>query len=357
MTLVLTISTIVNLSIWLLLTLLTRISKKTSEVSENKRITTLICSKNNAKNLSKHIPEIIDTLTTEDQVLIVNDFSTDESEFVIEKLISEYPQIRSLTPSKDIVGKKQAIVDGFNEVNSQFIQLTDSDCTPISNKWSQSHLNQIKNYDVILGYGPFIKENNWINNWQRWECAFIALQYMGFSKAGFAYMGVGRNIFLNMNVVKGINVDDLNPEIASGDDDFLIQYIQKRKGKITINLDPNSFFYSPAQKNMSDYIRQKKRHLSSSSKYPTHIKIMLSILPISHIIFWVLCAILCWSLPKLIVQTIVYRWFALYFLQFFNLKKFHSPDLWKFTAFFDIGLLLYYVYFSFSGLTNNKNKW
>ena len=71
--------------------------------------------------------------------------------------------------------------------------------------------------------------------------------------------------------------------ISSGDDDLFIQEAAKKKN-YTINIDPETFCYSEAEKTWKDWMTQKSRHYTTAGRYNVIKKMMLGIYPLSLLI-------------------------------------------------------------------------
>jgi hypothetical protein len=87
-------------------------------------------------------------------------------------------------------------------------------------------------------------------------------------------MGVGRNLsyrrelfFLNKGFATHLN-------LASGDDDIFVNETANAKNT-GVETDPGSFTYSETERRWSDWVRQKRRHLTTSSFYQQSTKLIL----------------------------------------------------------------------------------
>ncbi len=317
----------------------------------DKKSDVLVCAKNEADKLEK----LVDNITNQKgllKLIIANDYSNDNTELVLQTLKETHQNLYDFIPSIDISGKKQAIIEGIDRSNAEYIAFTDADCLPLSNHWLEKMLGQIDKQDAVLGYSPMLRKKGLLNAWQRWETSFIGLQYLAMAKLGLAYMGVGRNLLIRKRSIEFLELKDLRASLSGGDDDFLVQYLNRQK--ININVDPESFVYTNSCTKWSEYIRQKQRHLSASSQYPILIQSILFLFSFSHLVWFLLFVISLFTQPLVAFNLLCVRWFVLYFCQYFNTRKLDVSDLWKWTAVFDIALVFFFVFFTFFFRSNTK---
>jgi hypothetical protein len=110
-------------------------------------------------------------------------------------------------------------------------------------------------------------------------------------------MGVGRNVAYTQDTFFNTNGFKSHYSIASGDDDLFIQEATKNKENYTVQIDPESYMFSPAKRTLQEWIKQKSRHFSTTPKYKFIKKLLLAIYPISLILAWI-------SFVSLILQEV-----------------------------------------------------
>ena len=258
--------------------------------------TVLICSRNEAENLARHLPEILEqTYTGTFEVLVVNDASRDDSMLVLEKLGKKYAHLKVLNLSKkDGPGKKNALTRGIVVAKYDHLLLTDADCRPASALWLANMMEVLcakPETEIVLGYGPTISEAGFLNKWARFETLNTAVQYLSFAAAGFAYMGVGRNLSWKKKTFERANGFAEHLDLASGDDDLFVNQAAA-KTNVALCVTPESFMYSRGKNEWTQWFRQKKRHLSTGTRYrPVH-RILLGSIALTHVLHYTLLLIL-----------------------------------------------------------------
>ena len=100
-------------------------------------------------------------------------------------------------------------------------------------------------------------------------------------------MGVGRNLAYTSNVYYGNNGFMSHIQLPSGDDDLFVNQAATSKN-VTTCLAPNAFTYSQPKRSFRDWIRQKRRHVSTSKFYKPLHKFLLGTYYVFTLLFWVI---------------------------------------------------------------------
>ena len=93
--------------------------------------------------------------------------------------------------------------------------------------------------------------------------------------------------------------------LPSGDDDLFIQQVAQ-KSNYTINIDPETFCFSPAAPSWKRWVRQKSRHYTTSNQYKVIKKLLLGIYPVSLLLLWISFVILMFKLDFRIISGILF---------------------------------------------------
>ncbi len=278
------------------------IAKEKTRVTDrsfNQPVSVIIAAHNEAENLSRFLPSVLEQDYPVFEVIVVDDRSSDETETVLAIFKQKYPHLRTSfikDTGKLKRGKKLALTLGIKAAQYDYLLLTDADCKPASNQWIKSMSSDFSKADVVLGYGPYFTQKGWLNKWIRYETSSIALQYMGYAKASVPYMGIGRNLAYKKQLFTEHKGFMTHAHLPSGDDDLFINEISS-KANITYNVSPDSFVYSIPQSNWKNWKRQKQRHLSSFSRYRKKHLILLSLETYSRIGFYLLLPVVLMLFP------------------------------------------------------------
>lgn len=259
-------------------------------------VSIIIAARNESDNLFKNLPIILDQAYSEFEVIVVNNQSLDDSSWLLMAFCRQYKNLRVIEVKKNRhlrPGKKFPVSIGIKGAKYEHLLLIDADCKPNSKFWIKEMVGcMIQKNQVVLGYGPHIRTKQWWNKLFRFDTAWIAMNYFSFSLFGLPYMGVGRNLAYTKSAFNSVQGFKSHYSIISGDDDLFIQDVSKTS-KISIQISENSHCYSPSAENLRNWIRQKKRHHSTSKKYNLFKKSLLGIYPLSLILVVVSFVYLC----------------------------------------------------------------
>ena len=237
--------------------------------SAERPVSIIICARNEAKNLEKNLPRILNQNYRSYEVIVVNDNSTDQTQNILLKFHIKNPILQSLdiTNKPKGSGKKPALAAGIRAARHDVLLFTDADCQPTSKNWLREMQELIKDkVEIGLGYGPYFSEKGFLNKFIRFETIFTAIQYFSFALAGHPYMGVGRNLIYKKRLFEDAGGFDKHAHLLSGDDDLFINEVATTDN-IGILTKKNSFVYSAPKKSWKAYFRQKTRHLSTGKHY------------------------------------------------------------------------------------------
>ncbi len=324
-----------------------------------KPVSVIICAKNEEQHLIKNLPPVLTQDYPEYEVIVVDDYSQDESKIVLEEYEKKYPHLRIITVKEDRpykIGKKFPLTLGIKGAKYDTVVLTDADCVPASDQWLKEISAQFTDKaEIVLGYGAYEKLPGLLNKLIRYDTFIIAMQYFSFALKGKAYMGVGRNLAYKTNVFFRNKGFANHTHIASGDDDLFIHRVAK-KDNVAIVYSYESHTISTPKKTFTEWAWQKKRHLTTASLYRTSVKLFLGYVYLLPVLFYLLITILAvmqyaiYILPGLIlfrsiIQLIVYRKAMI---------KLNEKDLLYYTPFLEILFIFIqpYLYIS-SKLTKN----
>jgi len=263
--------------------------KKHRDPVEQFPVSVIICARNEAENLREHIPTFCLQDYPDFEVLVVNDRSDDNSSQLLEQLQKEFPQLRVLEHrSNEATGKKAALRFGIENAQHEIILLSDADCLPTSNQWIKKMTAAFdEDTDLVLGFGPYEKRKGLLNGFIQYETYLTAIQYFSWAESGLAYMGVGRNLAYRKSAFLSSDLFENSKQLASGDDDLLVQQITSSTNTKSVWLTEASTV-SKAPKTFEQWRRQKIRHLSTGTHYTKEIQARLSVFSLSQILFYLL---------------------------------------------------------------------
>jgi cellulose synthase/poly-beta-1,6-N-acetylglucosamine synthase-like glycosyltransferase len=339
--------------------------KKFPEVIKSKEpVSVIICARNEADNLQNFLPSILEQDYPDYEVIVVNDCSEDNSYDILGKFLKQYPHLKVSTVNKDpkfTHNKKFAQFIGIKAAKNEILLFTDADCHPESARWLEGMASDFEEKtNFVLGYGGYRREKGLLNSYIRYDCMTIAMQYLGMAIRGVPYMGVGRNLAYRRSVFFGNKGFGSHNHVISGDDDLLINSIARGRNTV-VEFRPETHTRSIPCSEVSDWILQKKRHLTTAPYYKLRDKILLIAEPLTRILFYVSAIVLLsfiflwpWVLAlfmlRLISQFLIFAGAA---------KKLNEPGLLGYLLFFDIfsPLINSIIYLSNTRNNPGKNRW
>ena len=327
----------------------------------NQPISIILCAKNEIENLKQNIPLLLAQKYFNFEIVVVNDQSSDNSLLYLESISKKYNNLNILNIDNFVnhsEGKKFALTLGIKTAKHDHLLLTDADCKPDSNEWVKKMSRNFNKSDIILGFGGYKKEQGLLNKIIRYDTFNVAQQYLSFSLRDHTYMGVGRNLAYKKSLFFDNKGFASHIHIPSGDDDLFIQEISKGK-KVSIEIDTNSHTTSEVSNSLNEWVYQKRRHLSTSPMYKWKFKLLLSIYPISQLLF-MFGIITLYAVnydTKLILILIAVRFVSSYIINFNSMKQLNTYDLYWIHPIYEILNLLVQGNFVLLNMFKKPKKW
>ena len=339
--------------------------KQSTKLEQTSSVSIIVCAKNEAENIKNLLPILAQQEYFSFELILVDDGSTDDTLqqlYLFEKahLDSSF-KIKIISIDKnDSKGKKTALAKGIHTAQNQIILLTDADCQPTSNHWvSQMSTRFSQKTEIVLGYGAYEKMNNsFLNKLIRFETLLTALQYFSYALDKKTYMGVGRNLAYKKDVfIKARGFDGHN-HIISGDDDlFVSQIASDTNTEICDHKD--AFTVSKPHTNFKQWIRQKRRHITTASHYKPSIQFLLSIFFITQFFIYVLASI------SLISQTFNFIILPLFLIRLIfwyatigkTAARLNEKDLIAFGPLYEISIIFIQLYIFIKNIISPPKHW
>ena len=101
-------------------------------------VSVIVYAQNDAENLVKYLPKILNQAYPEFEVIVVNDDSTDDSKDILSVLETQYKNLyHTYVPegSRNLSHKKLALTLGIKAARYDIVVFTNANCDPKSNEW------------------------------------------------------------------------------------------------------------------------------------------------------------------------------------------------------------------------------
>ncbi|WP_223583855.1 glycosyltransferase [Sphingobacterium sp. GVS05A] len=322
-------------------------------------LSVIICAHNEQDNLREFLPSILNQDYANFEVIVVNDFSTDETPWVLQEFDEQYAHLKIVDIKEHIRlkhGKKFAVSMGIKASKYETLVFTDADCAPQSDQWLKEVASAFRpETEIVLGYSPYFKKRGLLNLLIRFETSHTAMSYLSYALKGDAYMGVGRNMAYKKDLFFRNKGFAAHMHIKSGDDDL---FVNQNATAINVNiaLASAAIVYSAPKTTWKSYYKQKARHSGASTIYKKRHQRMLGTQLVSAVLFYL----------TLIAATIAFPafWYVpltAYLLRLFTqwavftsiYKKLEVKELIWWLPLVDF---IYYFYICINGLFSRKKK-
>lgn len=325
-------------------------------------LSVIICARNEAANLERYLPAVLEQDYFDFEVVVVNDRSWDGTKDLLEAFSQRYKHLKVVTigeGGKFIAGKKFAATMGIKAATNEWLVFTDADCIPASKNWlSGMQQSQDAHEEIVLGYSPYLRKRGVLNALIRFETFFTAVNYLSFALKGMPYMGVGRNMAYKRTLFFANKGFASHMHIPSGDDDLFVNAHANRHNT-TIRINAEAQVWSEPNTSFTGYLKQKKRHFGAGKLYKPKHKFILSTQIIVQFLFYAALVAACFFKPLwypalgIFLFSIVVRCFVYPRL----LKRLSYPGLVFWFPLLDILLFIFLVFNGILYIFVKKVQW
>ncbi len=262
-------------------------------------------------NEKKNLPRLLVSLNEQQaipgsvEIVFVDDNSTDSSAAIVEEFCRHNSNCHLLKNSGK--GKKSALRTGVEKSQGELIVTTDADCA-----LSGRQLKTVQEFqkstgaDLIIMPVAMTGTRTFVQRF--FSADFLALQMVSAGSAVWdkPLMCNGANLAFRKPAVDV----DLKENYSSGEDMFLLEWMKKRKKRISYLKSKEVLVRTPAPKTLKQFISQRSRWLSKAGGYRDPFLIFFSLLIFSVNLFSLV----------LLVATIIFPGVWLFWVLWFGIK-------------------------------------
>ena len=240
------------------------------------QLSIIVACRNEIDNLPNLLESIENQTFKPDEVIFVDDNSTDETYNFLINYSKKYNYIK--VNKNRGKGKKSALIEAAKIAKSEYLIFTDADCIINKNycELAIQYLNK-NNSDMLLGAVDITYEKGIFNIIEKIE--FSSLQ------AITAYTAILNNPIMcnGANLIARRTkylqyIDKINKNIASGDDMFMLHALKKNKAKINYLYDSNYIIKTKGTNSLKKFITQRTRWAAKSINYKDITTILIALL-------------------------------------------------------------------------------
>ena len=287
------------------------------------RFTVIIPARNEASNIKACVDSILNQDYPADafEIIVIDDFSEDDTAFIVHALSQQYPQVRLLKladhckEGETLAYKKKAIEIAVAQAKGDWILTTDADCI-VPSRWLLLYNAYIHQHQPCFVAAPvmFIKTAGILNQFQVLD--FLALQGITAAAVGAgkhsmsngANLGFEKAAFIAVGGYQGVD------HIASGDDMFLMHKMKQTLHKpVGYLFHPDAIVLTAAMDTWKSFIMQRIRWASKARYYDDRsITMVLTLVYFFNLSFVCLAFMGSWS--TLLIALAFKTFFELFFL-------------------------------------------
>jgi len=277
-------------------------------------VSVIIYARNEARNLEKYLPAILNQNYPQYEVIVVDDGSDDDTEIVIKQLAVQNKHLyyTFIPPeSKYINRRKLSLTVGIKAAHCNNLLFLDADTYPISPDWlglMAQHF--VRKTTVVLGFSILEKHPF---RYAEYDYFFSNLQMMALALANRAYAGNGRNLGYCKSELSWQRIFSNFDLLETGDDNSSPNELPC-ENTVSLELSPDSV----TRVNMDKWWmwrELKMRRIETSSFHRKFSIIFWGVEKLSRMLFYFLFLFACvWLFPNWIVIGIVVVLFLTRFL-------------------------------------------
>ena len=282
-----------------------------------------------ARDEEKNIIHCIQSLLNQDypidkfEILIVDDFSTDNTAELVKKFETSETNLKYLSSTakrheKIVVSyKREAIQTGINASKGQYILLTDADCI-VPPSWITTFSEQFIKEDGVFIGGPVVisdEKPSLLTSFQGLDMIGMMVITGAGYQSGNQLLANGANMGFSKQVFNELGAYTQFPNKASGDDMFLLHHFHHHHPKsIRFLKTLSAIVVTQPEYAIKSLLRQRIRWASKNNAYKEmNINFSLSVL------FMVSLTIIILGVLSIIKASIFFPGFCvLYILKIFS---------------------------------------
>lgn len=325
-------------------------------------VSVIVCARDEYYNLKENLPVLLNQDYSTFEVLVVNHGSEDDTQYLLRDLSEEYPNLKIVNLPQDLnffTGKKFPLSIGIKSAKHDILLFTDADCIPRSNQWvRRMAANFTEGTEIVLGYGAYSKSKSLLNLLIRFDTTRIAMNYLGFARAGMPYMGVGRNMAYRKSLFYNQNGFISHYRIQSGDDDLFINKAATSKNT-RIEIKQDSHTVSHPKSSLTLWIRQKRRHLMTGGYYKPSHKLTLGLFAFSQVLFWAaaISLLVLWYQPYVVFGLVALRLLSQFLVTGKVMQKLSEKGFLLLVPLFELFLMVVSPVLALANVFKKPVKW
>lgn len=242
--------------------------KTASDWTGKEKCSLIIPFYNEATVLPRLIESLLESTVQADEIVLVDDYSTDDSYAIAQSLSDGIANMRCVRNS-NLPGKKNALTYGIEHARNNIIVTTDADCIMHPNwlkKLVGSHVTDQN--DFTFGLVEYISDDHWLGLYQWMESRALMASGIGLFRLKKPVMCNGANLVFNKNAWQSVGGYEKQKSIEGGDDIFLMHALWKKNPEcVGYCLNEEAVVFTSTHRKFGKFMRQRKRWAQKTGHY------------------------------------------------------------------------------------------
>jgi cellulose synthase/poly-beta-1,6-N-acetylglucosamine synthase-like glycosyltransferase len=243
-------------------------------------VTVLVSARNEARDIRRCVDSILtlDYPREKLQIVLVDDFSTDDTGIILDGYAALHPGLISVLhsasmPPNGLEAKARGIANGFTAATGEWVLITDADAR-LHPQWVRHTLGQLKP-DTGMAGGPLMVEANSLKSWiERSSWAFVQTFNLGFAGLGMPFVCVGPNMAIKRSIY--VNAGGLETSGSGIAEDLaLLKMVVAEKKRIQTLFSPETTVSLTPVPSWNHLFSQQRRWLAGGIEFQEDYKFFL----------------------------------------------------------------------------------
>lgn len=211
------------------------------------KATIVVYAHNDATNLERFLPYLLNQDYPDFEVIVVNGCSTDNTPEIMARFQAQYGAIRlrqTFVPesSRNVSQRKLAIMLGVKAALGDIIVVTNANCRPDGPQWLGMMCSKmVPGTDVVIGYAHpnYKKDRSAGRGYRVYDIVSESVQYLSCAMRGHAMRGTNSNLAYRRSAFFANNGFSKTMSLHYGDDDLFVSELAAAGG-VRVQLEPEA---------------------------------------------------------------------------------------------------------------------
>lgn len=228
-------------------------------------VTVLVSARNEEEDLQRCLDAILKLDYPKDklQIVLVNDFSTDATGDIMERVARNHAHVVVLHSAamqpNGLEAKARGIAHGFTRATGEWVVITDADAC-VHPQWVRNMLGRVTPETGMTGGSLVVRADSWIGVIERVSWAFVQMFNMGMAGWGVSFACLGPNMAIRRSIYEDAGgLQNVHFKVA--EDLALLQMVIDKGMKVDSYLDEETTATLSPVPSLQHLVSQQRRWL------------------------------------------------------------------------------------------------